>query len=122
MPDSNEKPSFRNLRQRIVERAASGRNVVLSPSTAMQIAAALGVAHQASLQHDFNFTVEQWSADGLHVEEVMAQTRNVLLARPAFEAAVTLRPKNILFLPAGDEDFGKVSGGRAHARPSAEDE
>jgi hypothetical protein len=101
MPESNEKPSFKNLRFRIADRAASGKNVILSPSTALQVVAALGHAHLANAQSDFHFAVEQWTQDDLHVEEVMAKCRSVLVANAAFEAAVKQRPRSLIYLRNG---------------------
>jgi hypothetical protein len=121
MPESNEKPSFKNLRLRIADRARSGRNVVLTPNTALQVAAALGVAHQASLHDDFGFTVEQWTDDGVHIEEVMALCRNALLARAAFKAAVELRPQRVLYLRNGTRVLGKHEPERELPRRPAPD-
>lgn len=38
------------------------------------------------------FRVEEWSADGQHVVELVAAASNALVARAAFREAVELRP------------------------------
>jgi hypothetical protein len=101
MPEKNEKPSFQNLWERIAERARRGKNVTLTPSTAMYVAYALAVAHKANSAERFSFTVEQWDKDDVRIEEVMAQCRNSDIARAAYEVAVRLRPKSRLCLRNG---------------------
>ena len=47
------------------------------------------------------FKVEQWTSDDMHVDEVVAVSVNVLVARAAWEAAVELRPSSIMRLRHG---------------------
>jgi hypothetical protein len=100
MPEFDEKPSFQNLWVRIAAQAASGRNVTLSPTTALWVAREMMTRRQVrgSDQADFIFAVEQWAMDDSHIEEVVAQCRNAIVARAAFTAAVEFRPKSRLYL------------------------
>lgn len=98
MPETNEKPSFKKLWQRIADRAERGLNVTLSPATALQVATALAAVGQAAKEADFTFAVEQWSDDDTRIEETLAQCRNVALAQAAFRAAVEQRPRSRLYL------------------------
>lgn len=47
---------------------------------------------------ELHFTVEQWTKDDLHVEEVMARVGNAIVAHAAFEAAVKVRPHALIYL------------------------
>lgn len=44
------------------------------------------------------FHVEQWDASGVHLEELVAAARNLLIGRAAFRAAVALYPRARLTL------------------------
>ena len=47
------------------------------------------------------FEVERWTADDMHVEQVLARANQVYLAKAAYEAAVVHYPKALLMLRHG---------------------
>ena len=101
MPESNAQPSFKDLWLRIAARASQGKQVVLTPMTALRVAQAMMLANRAAAEERFPFAVEQWSDDGEHLEETIVKCRNASVARAAFKAAIEQRPKNCLYLRNG---------------------
>jgi hypothetical protein len=107
MPETNDKPSFKDLWLRIAMRARAGKNVVLSPNTAMMLVAELAAAKRDAHHHDFPFVVEVWSLDDSRIEEVIAQSKNQDAARAAFDVMVAKRPKERLYLRMRAQVIGR---------------
>jgi hypothetical protein len=107
MPETNEKPSFRDLWLRIAARARSGRNVVLTPSTALMLVRQLAEVRREAHHHDFPIVLEVWSADDTRIEEVLLQAKNQTAARAAFDAVVAARPKERIYLRRRAQVIGK---------------
>lgn len=107
MPESNEKPSLKDLSARIADRACRGKRVVLTPATALHVAQSMLTSQRASAGDDYPFVVEQWSDDGVHLEETMAKCRNASVAQAAFKAAIEQRPKSVLYLRNRAHVLGK---------------
>lgn len=98
MPETNEKPSPKDLWVRIAARARQGKNVILTPSTALMIAAELAAVRRDAYHHDFPVALEVWSADDLRIEEVILQSKHQDAARVAFDLIVARRPKERIYL------------------------
>ncbi len=96
MPETNTKPSFKNLWLRISDRAMRGK-MVLTPATALQVAHSLMLEAQQAQEDTFAFAVEQWD-HGDPYRGSHGACRNAPVARAAFEAAVKQRPGNRLYL------------------------
>jgi spore maturation protein CgeB len=98
MPETNEKPSFKDLWQRIADRARSGKNVVLTPSTALMMVRELMAIRREAYHHDFPVVLEVWSPDEERIEEVILQSKHQDAAYAAFQLIAERRPKERILL------------------------
>jgi hypothetical protein len=81
-------------------RARAGRSVRLAPETALRLAAALEAVvggdrrppKRQQAGEELCFSIDTWSPDGNKLWETMARSKNLLIARAAFEESTRQRP------------------------------